>query len=509
MPAESEEGIGVTAIRSHAESGESGALPTAARIRAAVLWRSGSQIAGQFVMWSSTLLVLRLLTPADYGLFAMTGVVIAFAQLMNGFSFAASLVQAETLDDEQAGQVFGVLLALNGGIAIVQLLAAPAAAAYFHQPALTAMLRVQSLLHLTTPFIIMPQALLSRAIDFRTQGRANFCAAIAGAVTAPACALAGLGVWTLVFAPLALFATRAAMLGVLGRWWVRPRLGLRGAGRLLGYGGTVLAADILWFLQSQADVFIAGRRFDAHALGLYTEGLFLTQILVAKFVPALNEVAFPAYARMQADRAAVARGFARAVGAIMLVAMPFYLGLAAAAGPLILTVMGARWADAIPVVRLLALAMPFATLQILYAPATNALGRPGVATRVTAIGAVLLPIAFLVGVRDGPVGMALAWLVAAPLLALLASRVSLPVIGLSWRALAGATLPPAVAAMLMAGIVAEADRLLPPSIGPAPRLLLLVATGVAAYAVLAWTIARGAVEQAIAMARGKAQAPAM
>ena len=74
------------------------------------------------------------------------------------------------------------------------------------------------------------------------------------------------------------------------------------------------AGQLFWFLQSQADVFIAGRQFSAHDLGIYTTSLFLTQIFVSKFVPPLNEVAFSAYARIQHDRdAAGAR--VRAVGA--------------------------------------------------------------------------------------------------------------------------------------------------------------------------------------------------
>jgi O-antigen/teichoic acid export membrane protein len=473
-----------------------------ARIRSAVLWRSGSQIAGQLVMWCSTFLVLRLLTPADYGLFAMTQVVIALAQLMNGYSFTAALVQADELDKQRAGQVFGVLLMMNGSIAAAQFLAAPLAASYFHQPALVTILRVQSLLHLTTPFIIMPQALLGRNIDFRTQGRANFAGALAGAITAPACALAGFGVWTLVLAPLALFTTRAVMLFVLGRWWVRPRFRLAGAGAVLGFGGTVLIGEILWFVQTQADVFIAGRRFDAHMLGLYSEGLFLTQILVNKFVPALNEVAFPAYARLQADRSTVAWSFARAAGIIMLAALPFYVGLAATAEPLVLTVMGPKWADAVPLVRLLALAMPFVTLHILYTPATNALGHPRIAVISTAVGATLLPIAFLVGVHFGPIGMAAAWVVAMPLLVLVSSALSMPVIGLSWRRLADAILPPFAAALAMGALVMAVDHALPP-LSPPLRLALLVPAGVILYAGFVALVARDLAVRAFGMVRGR------
>jgi O-antigen/teichoic acid export membrane protein len=497
----------VATIRETAKVGESpdsgAGTAMTTRIRSAVLWRSGSQIAGQLVMWCATFAVLRLLTPADYGLFAMTQVVLGLATLLNGYSFAAALVQSETLDEERVGQVFGMLLMLNGGIAIAQFIAAPFAADYFHQPALVAILRVQCLLHLTTPFGIMPQALLARDIDFRTQGRVGIIAAISGAITAPTCALAGFGVWTLVIAPLVVFTTRATLLLILGRWWVRPRFGLAGAGAVLGYGGTILIGDILWFVQNQADVFIAGRRFDAHLLGLYSEGLFLTQILCNKFVPALNEVAFPAYARMQADKSGVAWSFARATGLIMLAALPFYAGLAATAGPLVLTVMGPRWADAIPVVRLLAFAMPFVTLHILYPAATNALGRPRIAVTSTAVGAFVLPAAFLVGVHYGAIGMAAAWVAAMPLLVLISSTLSLPVIGLSWRRLAGAILPPFAAAAAMGALVALLDTMLPPVLAPALRLAILVPTGVIAYAGLVMLLARDLLRQAIAMVRGR------
>src|SRR3546814_17463082 len=85
------------------------------------------------------------------------------------------------------------------------------------------------------------------------------------------------------------------------------------------------------FVQSQADIFIAGRRLTAHDLGLYSTALFLTQIFVSKFVPPLNEVAFSAYARIQHDDAAVASAFAKSVRIIMIAALPFYLGLAVTA----------------------------------------------------------------------------------------------------------------------------------------------------------------------------------
>src|SRR3546814_16676609 len=67
-----------------------------------------------------------------------------------------------------------------------------------------------------------------------------------------------------------------------------------------------------------SDLFIAGRRFEPHALGLYAEALFLAQIFMAKFVPPLNEVAFPAYSRIKNDPAAMRWSFLKMVRLLML-----------------------------------------------------------------------------------------------------------------------------------------------------------------------------------------------
>lgn len=281
-------------------------LSLKASVRSAVIWRSGSQVAAQLAMWLSTFLVIRLLDPHDYGLFAMTQVVLALFSLLNGYSFASALIQAPALDPARTRQVFGMLILLNFGLAALQFALAPLAAAYFRQPLVADLLRVQSLLYLATPFIALPNALLSRTMDFRRQAKANLAAALAGALTALVCAEAGLGVWTLVAAPLALFWTRAIGMTIAARLAITPSFRFAGARATMGFGGALVVTQIFWFVQTQADIFIAGRTIATHAIGLYTTALFLSQILVAKFLPALNEVAFPAYARIQDDRAAMA-----------------------------------------------------------------------------------------------------------------------------------------------------------------------------------------------------------
>lgn len=472
------------------------------KVRSAVIWRSGTQIFGQMITWGSTFLVIRILSPSDYGLFAMTQVILVLLNMLNGYGLASALVRREGADRHAQRQLFGMLILLNAVLATAQIAAAPHAAAYYRQPVVADLLRVQALLYIATPFIALPYALLSREMDFRKQAKVNLISALAGAFTALIGALSGLGVWTLVFAPMALFFTRAIGMTWAARSLMWPSFDFRGAGDIARFGGVMAAGQIFWFLQSQADVFIAGRLFSPHELGIYTTSLFLTQIFVSKFVPPLNEVAFSAYSRMQHQAGAVGAAFVKSARVIMVVGLPFYIGLAATARPLVAVVLGPQWAEAAPIVHWLALAMPMMTLQILFAPASDALGRPDIGARNGLTGALLLPVTFLVGVHWGVMGLIAAWFVAYPFYLGISAWRTLPVLGVKANDLIDAITPPALAAVAMGLIVSLLDDVLPP-MPPVIHLGLLVATGAAAYGAWLAVFARGTIDEVLAMVRAR------
>jgi O-antigen/teichoic acid export membrane protein len=451
------------------------------RVRGAVLWRSGSQILAQLLSWGSTLFVIRILDPSDYGLFAMTQVVLAFLAFLGGYGFASALIQSETLEPIRVRQAFGLLLLLNAGLALIQILIAPLIAAYYRQPEVAELLRWQSLLYLASPFLVIPQVLMSRRLDFRRQAIITLASAALGAACAIGLALSGAGVWTLVAAPIVIFWTRAIGMTVATRFYMRPSFDFRGAGQMFGFGSTLLLSHALWIVQSQSDVFIAGRLFSPAELGLYAEALFLTHIFVSRFVPPLNDVAFPAYARIQNDKARLASAFLTALKLIMVIAMPLYLGLAVTAAVAVETLFGAKWLAMAPLVTILSLAMPLVTVQILFAPALNAVGRPDVTMRNALCGALLMPATFLLAARYGAVGLACGWLVAVPLHSLYSYRQARPHLGIDLAGIGRALLPSGAAAIVMALAVWGLQSLLSPV--PVPlRFAILGLTGALVYA---------------------------
>ena len=458
------------------------------RLRSAVFWRWGGQVVAQIITWSATIMVVRLLDPRDYGLFAMTQAVLVALNFLNGYSFATSLIQTREIDTRRVGQVFGLLILSNLILAAAQWLLAPLAAHYYGQQAVADMLRVQCLVFLTTPFIALPSALLARRIEFRSQALITLGCAVIGASVALGLAWAGYGVWALVLAPIAGFTARAIALTIAARLLVWPVFNFRGAREVIGFGSALTLCQLFWIIQSQSDIFIAGRSFTPHDLGLYSEALFLTLIFTGRFLPPLNEIAFPAYAELSNAGQSLAPAFLSSARLVMLLAAPLYIGLSLTAEPLVATVFGTKWLEMAPIVAGLALAMPAMVLQIVCSPATNALSQPRIYVISSLCGAVLMPACFLIGVKFGPAGLIHSWQLAAPLLLAITLALSLPAIGVTLRELVTALLPVGTATAIMAIAVMLTDQLVP-ALTPAAELALRVGVGAAAYCatlLLAW-----------------------
>jgi O-antigen/teichoic acid export membrane protein len=285
---------------------------------------------------------------------------------------------------------------------------------------------------------------------------------------------------------------------VLSRFWVVPSFDFRGSGRMFNFGLMLLGSHFFWTILTQADVFIAGRMLSPHELGLYAEALFLTMIVASKFVPPLNEVAFPAYARIQGDISVLSSAFLKAVRMILLVTTPLYFGLAVTAHPTVALLFGEKWLAMAPLVTIIAFAMPAYTLHILFAPAINAVGRPRINVYASAAGAAVMIAAFLTGAQWGPVGLAWAWVIAFPLVPLATFLMARRAIGVSASGLLRAVAPAVLASAAMAGLV----HLLGEGFAGSPPWLVLpvqIAFGAASYLAILWVFCRDTLSELLAL----------
>jgi O-antigen/teichoic acid export membrane protein len=342
-------------------------------------------------------------------------------------------------------------------------------------------MRALSAMFLLMAIYVLPESLLERDLRFREKTAAELAATLTSMLTALGIALAGGGVWALVGSILMLHVTKAVLFNAMVRMPLVPRWSAEAVRPFVRYGSIVMLAQIAHYLFSSADIAIGGRVLGKELLGLYVVTLTVVSVPLDKFMPAVTKVSFAAFARIQTEPDRVVRNVLRGVRLSALFAFPFYFGLAVIAPECIPLILGDKWAGIVAPLRILCLVFPLRTVAAILPPALYAVGKPSVNLANVVISLVIMSVAFLLGVRNGVIGLATAWAIAYPVVFLIACARALRALGVPARSFAGATLPAALAGALMGGAVALLRNALPVPNVPLQQAVLIV-LGTLAYA---------------------------
>src|SRR6266849_146702 len=385
------------------------------RVLIALRWTTLSRLVGQLVSWTITLYVIRILSPDDYGLMAMASVPLAFFYLLNTAGLDAVLVQKRDMSERLRAQIFGLVIILNLFFFLISLGGAPWMAAFYDEPRLTLIIRILSVQFVVLAFETLPQSQLERDINFGRRSIVELVSMVAGSLIALTLARAGFGVWTLVWVSLATTAITTAGLILAQRSLCWPRFSLEGMKSDLRFGWSATVDRALRFAFSDSDRFIGGKLFGNILLGYYAVDNDLASLPINKLTGVINSIALPAFAKAHLNPAA-ATSYLLAVTRLMsLLAFPFFLGISSIAPELTTLLLGPKWQAAAVPLQLLSLVMPLRMLMNAFQPFLWAVGRPDTSASTFLIGALSMPIAFLVGAQWGPVGLSLAWALVYPL----------------------------------------------------------------------------------------------
>ncbi len=379
----------------------------------ALKWAAAGRLAGQTVSWIVTLVVLRLLSPTDYGLMAMVTVVIAISAAIADFGIGASIVQARALERSELQRLAGFVLVVHVALALLIVAGAPLAADFFNDQRLTLLIRASALQFVFAALGAVPEAMARRALSFKWLATVELASTIAMSLCTLALAWLGHGVWALVGGALIGAAFRSALLVARGDNVV-PSFRLFGIASHLDYGWRAAASHILWSVIGQADAMIGGRLLPRDALGSYAVALQLAMLPMHKIMGVINPVAFTAVARLQDETQRLRLRLLLAARLVCGVSVPLLWGLGAVAPEVVLVVLGEKWSAVIIPLQLISLIVPLRMLGALLTTAIAATGRADLVLRNTLIVAAIWPACFVVGAQWGAQGLAASWLVAAP-----------------------------------------------------------------------------------------------
>lgn len=467
----------------------------------ALRWSATGRLAGQLGSWVATIWIIRILSPADYGLMGMASILIGLATLFNELGVIPALIQTKHLDERLIQQLFGFVVASTVFIFCVLLLAAPLISTFFDEPRLTPITRALAVAMVIGGVAAVPNALLERELQFRGLSMVEFSAMLLGSITTLGLAMAGYGVWSLVTGNIVTTTAKTIGILVVSRFCLLPVFRLHGLRSMFVFGASITGQRVLWYVNSSADVLLVGRLLGDQALGVYSVAFQLATLPVSKMFGIVNRVAFPAYARIQDDNRQAKDYFIASVRLSWLLFCPMLWGMSSVSHEFVQVFMGGNWDDAGVVLALIPLVVPFRVISLLMAPLTDGLGRPDIGLRNLATFTLLIPIAILVGTSWGLTGVCIGLIIASVLALLINFRRSLALLELDLAVLFGAIFPTVAAGLAMYLAVWFVKTLVFPDIVVLLRLCAEIITGIIVYLAVTFLINRGAVRQCLTLVR--------
>jgi teichuronic acid exporter len=378
-----------------------------------VAWAGAAKWSTQLIAWAGTIVVARILMPADFGLLTMASVFLGVVMMLSEFGIGTAVITLRELPEGELRQLNTFSLALGlGGTLLTALMAFPLGL-FFRAPELPPVLMVVGLTFLISSLQTVPAALLRRELRFRTLATIDVARGLLVPLVTLGGALLGLRYWALALGSVVGAALTTGF--TLYHRRVRfARPSWSGLTPVLHFSRQILVGRLAWIVYQDGDFAVAGRRLGQAAVGDYSLAWTLATSPIEKVTMILSDVTPSLFSAVQDDRPALRRYFLNLSEIICLATFPAAVGLALVSHDLVEVVLGERWRGAAGPLALLALYAGARSVTSLYGHLFTATRETRFAMWISLALAVALLGGFLVGSAWGASGIAAAWLVVHP-----------------------------------------------------------------------------------------------
>lgn len=406
------------------------------------------------ISFGATMVVSRLLTPSEMGVFVLSTSVLVILWPLAHLSMGPYIVQEQELTPERIGAAAAILLVSGWTMAAAVYLARWPLAAFYGEPGVAGVLAVVALGFLLNPLTTIAVALLQREMRFGAIFVMAVGASVVQAATAVTLAWHG---WSYLSLALAFVAEQAAI--ALAVLCFRPfpkgvRLTFRGWGRLGRVGGAVTGSSLLGEIGGASPILALSRTAGVEAAGFFGRARTVTDLFSRGVLFGLMPVLAPALARAARDGQDLARPVTLAVAGLTALAWPFFAVLALLALPVLRLLFGPQWDASAPILQVLCVLGAGLPITMLVRETLIAASRSAYELRLQA---------WMQGAQLAAVLLAAPWGLMAVAVTLAVAETARMAVGLAvLRARLGIALGPIAGAMLRSLCVAGAS-----AVGPA------------------------------------------
>ena len=331
-----------------------------------LMWGGVNNGGMQVLSLLAGIVMLRLLTPADWGLVGMLAIFSAIAGNLQSSGFSTALVNERDPQPEQYNSVFWFNTLCSFAIYLLLCAAAPLIARFFHQPELVWLSRVIFLSFFFSSFGIATNAYMTKHLMMREQAIVALTSLIVSSAVGIAMALAGMAYWSIAVQQVCF-----ALLSAVGRFYYvpwRPRWGFSLAfiRQSFGFSMKILVTTIVNSINQNLLTIVLGRLFRSpRVVGNFFQAYKWDQMAFQTVSGMLAQVAQPVIVTVKDDGDRERRVFRKMLRFTALLSFPVLFGLSMVSEEFIVVTIGTKWIDCVPLLAILAVGgafMPFYTL---------------------------------------------------------------------------------------------------------------------------------------------------
>jgi len=372
-----------------------------------------AQLARFVLQFGYQIVMARLLSPADFGLIALTSPFVGFAQLFADLGLSQATIQSKVMKQDQLSFAFWINVMVAGALSLTICALAPVVAWIYGDPRVVGPTLVSGALLLLGGLYAQHIALLTRRLRFLQLAAIDLGSLMIGAVVGVSAALAGMSYWSLLANTAAVTVCSLVLAWSLANWRPNPPPRRWGHDALMKFGRDVTAFNIVNYFARNLDNVLIGRFNGEASLGLYDRAYRLLLLPLGQISQPLSRVATPLLSRTLDTPQVYRRAYLRILEVTLILTYPGVLFALATCPSLIRVMLGPQWVGVAPIFEILG-------VGALIAPIGNSTGwlylsqgRTREMRNMGAVSSALYVISFMVGLHWGPVGVAACYITTA------------------------------------------------------------------------------------------------
>ncbi|TMH34175.1 MAG: lipopolysaccharide biosynthesis protein [Betaproteobacteria bacterium] len=371
------------------------------------LWISAvDSYSGLFLQLAGAVIIARVLTPKEIGIFAVAAVFSGLASMFRDFGIAEYMIQEKELTSQKIAAALTLNIIVSWAMASAMFLGGPLAAAFYGNPGIAAVMRVQSMSFLLVPFGAVTMAYFRRELDLRPLLICNFAGNVTAFAVSVSLALLGFGYMSLAWSGLAAIAVTVA-----GSVWFRPATfprwpSLLGLAEVFHFSKFASSVYIVGQVGKGAPEMIIGRAQGMVAVAMFSRANGLVEMFNRLALRPVMLVCMPYFAKSDREQGAIAEAYLKSVSYLTAVGWPFLAFMGIAALSAIRIVYGPQWDAAVHPAQILCAAFALELVHVMSREALLARGEARAANSLQ-IGMLLFQIiGLLAAIPFGIIGAA-------------------------------------------------------------------------------------------------------